>query len=41
MLQTSDPSGQEKIAPTVYLLAIVSAIFLAASFSVFSKPKKI
>ena len=38
MLQTSEPSGQENIAPTVYLLAIVSAIFFASSFSVFNKP---
>ena len=39
MLHTSDPSGHENMAPTVYLLAIVSAIFLASSFSVFSNPK--
>ena len=38
MLQTSEPSGQENIAPTVYLLAIVSAIFFASSFSVFNNP---
>ena len=38
MLQTSEPSGHGNIAPTVYLLAIVSAIFLASSFSVFNKP---
>jgi hypothetical protein len=39
MLQTSAPSGQENIVPTVYLRAIVRAIFLASAFSVFSKPK--
>ena len=38
MLQTSAPSGQENIAPSVYLLAIVNAIFRASAFSVFSRP---
>ena len=38
MLQTSAPSGQENMAPTVYRLAIVNAIFLAALLPVCKSP---